>query len=115
MKCPTCGSENVRASQRSSIKDVFFRAAAQQAYRCRDCRARFYLAENKADRHHASGQRSRKKRKRKLVEIAIFVAMLAIFLLFLRYLTQERAPRGDGAVFVTGLRRVLRRRSRDSE
>ena len=44
MKCPNCKSLNVRASDRFIFTDLIERLRGQSAYRCRNCRVRFYAA-----------------------------------------------------------------------
>jgi hypothetical protein len=53
-----------------------------------------------ADRsHHSDESRSRKRLRRRMLEIAIFAGMLVIFFVFLHYLTREQAPSGDSSVY----------------
>lgn len=42
MKCPSCKSPNVRLSARFQLTDLAERLRGQSAYRCRNCRQRFY-------------------------------------------------------------------------
>jgi hypothetical protein len=52
-----------------------------------------------AARHHSDESRSRKRLRRRMLEIAIFAGMLAIFFVFLHYLTREQAPSGDSSTY----------------
>jgi hypothetical protein len=72
----------------------------QVAYRCRDCRSRFYSAkpERLAGEHsEAKRHRSRrtdmrviwKKQKRKIVNSAIFLVVLGLFVFCLNYLVND--------------------------
>jgi len=107
MTCPKCGSNNLRQSRSGNWLDIFHRAARQDPFRCRDCRHRFYASNSgeTADSSTTDAKSSKrshrpkpwigKRTRRRLVEAAIFVAMLLLFLVFLRYLTQERTPPSD--------------------
>lgn len=46
---------------------------------------------------------SSKRMKRWLIEAALFVAMLLIFWIFLRYITSEHIAAGDGAAVPASL------------
>ncbi len=113
MNCPKCGENNTRLSRRSTWRDLLHKVASQRAWRCRNCKERFYArggAEVPAVEAAAPKQRthSKSKQKRKtgqprlskrtqtrLVEAGLFVGMLVVFYFFLRYLTQERLPTGE--------------------
>ena len=41
--CPNCDSANITPSKQRRLRDVFFRPFGQVAYRCRDCKTRFYI------------------------------------------------------------------------
>ncbi len=41
--CPQCQSTDVSRSKRKKLKDFFMVFARMRAYRCLQCRARFYL------------------------------------------------------------------------
>jgi hypothetical protein len=105
MTCPKCGSQNLRLSRQSEWLDMLHVAARHKPFRCRDCRQRFYA--------HQSGEQSKladaakvshrpkpllaKRTKRRILEAAIFTAMLALFFVILHFLTQEKAPSSDAA------------------
>ncbi len=107
MKCPKCGSTELRKSRHGKLSDVVQALFGRNAYRCRSCRVRFHTAESlespgSASRDGAGPRRQHHKRKRlsrgfrrRLVEVAVFVLMLIVFLVFLRYLTREQAPAAE--------------------
>jgi len=116
MNCPGCGSSEVRASRRTRWSDFLHRARGQDAYRCRNCRLRFFAsgsagqsAENvipASERHRSKplpSSRMRRRFKRRLVVIAIFAVAFLLFLLFLRYLITERTPPQDSSVAISPL------------
>ncbi len=41
--CPICDSANITPSKQRRFRDVLFRLFGQVAYRCRDCRSRFFI------------------------------------------------------------------------
>ena len=110
MICPGCGSTEVRKSRRSRWGDLFPRIRGRQAFRCRSCRARFHGAAEAAPaasrsrsgglfRGHRHGPgRGSKRLRRRVLEIAIFLLMLVVFYLFLRYLTRETIPAGESGL-----------------
>jgi hypothetical protein len=104
MNCPKCGSAEVRPSTRARWFDPYF-AFGRQRFRCRGCRRSFYAREKAglpadASRMPSLSKRSQKHRykplskrnQRRLLEALIFVVMLALFFVFLRYLTREPNP-----------------------
>ena len=122
--CPSCGSTEVRVSKRSHWSDVFHLAGGREAFRCRNCRRRFFVkqAEEKSistSSRQGSNQRSRPRmsttakrrlqRRLLIIFIFIFALALAIFGLFLRFITREPSSSGDPApssavLGVTGIR-----------
>jgi hypothetical protein len=106
MTCPKCGSQNLRLSRQSEWLDMLHLAARHKPFRCRECRLRFYAhpsvedsktAANSTNISHRPKPLLAKRTKRRLVEAAIFTAMLALFFVLLHYLTQEKAPTSDAA------------------
>lgn len=101
MNCPTCASPDVRSSKRSSWDGAVPFRGAQQPYRCRSCRVRFFIAEPQSEpaakparsSHHrrsSSGglRRTWKKlmkgqARRRLINVAIFASSMALFLALL--------------------------------
>ena len=105
MSCPKCGCKEVRRSRRHKWVDTFHAVRQRKAYRCQECRARFYAKESghasetrasiqkKHQTHtHRPSQLGGKRLRRRLAELVIFGVMLVLFLLFLRYLTRETMP-----------------------
>ncbi len=98
MKCPSCGSLDVRVSKRSPRFSFLNHARGYERYRCRECRRAFWQKPpvNLDERTRRKRQRGwshtiRSQSRRRTVEVAIFVAMLLIFVLTIRYLIN----RGD--------------------
>ncbi len=106
MNCPECGSADVRISRHAHAMDVVQRLLGRRAFRCRECRLRFYALKSEASKLEASRRWSRFHRRptwrenhegqshlrRTLGLLAIFVLAFIIFLIFLRYLATERNP-----------------------
>jgi hypothetical protein len=97
----------VRRSRRFKPLDALWFAAGRKPYRCRDCRTRFYRTDSAAVSRSSRRQaRSEKRRavhfstrlRRKVLQAAVFLLMLLIFLVFLRYITQERYPSSAGVI-----------------
>lgn len=121
LTCPKCGGVDTRRSRHSGLSDAFHRALSQHAWRCRTCKHRFYAGAEpalvpEAPKEHSS-HRSRRKSKHKskkegirlstrtrtrLIEAGLFFAMLIVFYLFLRYITQEQGILGGGDASVAG-------------
>ena len=112
--CPSCGSTEVRISKRSHWSDVFHLAGGREAFRCRNCRRRFFVkqAEEKSistSSRQGSNQRSRprmsttakRRLQRRLLIIFIFALALTIFGFFLRYILREPSPPSDSGLFNT--------------
>jgi hypothetical protein len=79
----------------------------QIPYRCRDCRIRFYSASSAeppvAERQHRHRRGIRaiwKRRKRPLVNVAIFLMVLGLFVICLNYLANDHPDRRSSRVFV---------------
>jgi hypothetical protein len=103
LNCPECGSANTRLSRQAHAIDVFHRVFGREAYRCRECRCRFYglksAAPEMAASHRGSDSRrwslwpgssyQRKRLRRGLELLVIFAVAFIIFWFFLRYLTRE--------------------------
>ena len=99
------------------------RLRGERAYRCRTCRKRFYVSdlvgeprpvepkrEHKHKHHRGRDRRSsslpklrhlRASTRRRLVEAAVFLVMLVVFYVFLRYIVQER-PAGEPSAALAG-------------
>ena len=106
MKCPKCSSTELRKSRHGSWADAMHKLMGRHAYRCRSCRARFHSAESLeastpasrdsgTPRHQHKNRHLGKTLRRRLLEVAVFVVMLVIFLVFLRYLTREQSPASE--------------------
>jgi len=124
MPCPTCGSTAVRISKTSYWSDVFNRGL--KPLRCQNCRKRFFAAQDQSSDKAAvpgsevrsrSGRHSRprmstsakRRLRRRLIFIFLFAAALAIFGLFLRFITREPSSSTEfvpasAFLIVTGLR-----------
>jgi len=121
MNCPKCDSSHVRRSHHIKWGDLFHSPFGKHAFRCRTCRLRFYAAENTAPAEGPARKLKPRKRPRTsglkrgltrmrpwMWEAAIFVFMLLIFFVFLRYLTREPAagPEGGRATFTSDVIRA---------
>ncbi len=105
MICPTCNSTEVRRSRRFHWGDSFSWMRGRHAYRCRNCQTRFYGREGASPARRKSGSFRRKlwrkgggipkTLRRRLIEVGIFLLLLVVFYLFLRYLTRETIPAED--------------------
>jgi hypothetical protein len=99
--CPKCGGNDVRLSSHAKWRDRFHAPLGQRALRCRTCGVRFYASPDPAHviktaapkhikrSHKSEGKRGRKRFRRWVVEAIIFVVLLLLFWLFLKYLTKE--------------------------
>jgi len=109
MKCRRCDSENVRASRRK-WSDTVYTLFGRNAWRCHVCNCRFHASSNESPTStHRHSSRSRKhswrpapRTKRLLQEAAIAIVGILLFLFFLRYLTHESTPSGEGALLFKG-------------
>jgi hypothetical protein len=112
--CPSCGSTEVRVSKTSRWSDVFHLIVGREAFRCRNCRQRFFArqAEDPAvspSSRQGSNQRSRprmsttakRRLQQRLLIIFIFALALTIFGFFLRYILREPSPPSDSGLFNT--------------
>ena len=96
IQCNSCGSSDVRPSHQSERNDADYALLGQSAYRCRDCRNRFYApAANhwkggkKSRLHHRSFRSKLKRCKRALINAAVFLVILGLFLLCLIYMSKD--------------------------
>jgi hypothetical protein len=108
MTCPQCASSDIRRSNNSSWKDVLPRLRGRQAFRCRKCRHRFFAqasaqpATSDPDRHAAkikgdpfSKQWKKRRLFRTIIGVAVIIAMLSLFGLFLRYIAEDHPPKDN--------------------
>jgi hypothetical protein len=106
MNCPECGSEEIRISRHAHAKDMLYRICGREAYRCRECRHRFYgkmspaleaAAYDRSSKSHRwpfwlGSSRQRRRFRRAVGYFAIFALAFLIFWFFLRFITTERGP-----------------------
>lgn len=100
MKCPSCGSDDVRRSRRKSLIAFLQRWRGLRRYRCRECRRTFYSQLPPGEREIAI-QRSLRARKhraappdppkqqrfrRRATELFLFLCLVVIFYAALKYL-----------------------------
>ena len=110
--CPSCGSTEVRVSKTSRWSDVFHLTGGRAAFRCRNCRERYFAKEAaepavSASSRPVSSERSRprmssaakRRLRRRLVIIAIFALAFAIFGFFLRYILREPSAPAESSLF----------------
>jgi hypothetical protein len=105
MICPKCGAEDIRLSRRVTWMDRLRRALGRHAWRCRVCRERF-LAKlgdrselrkpaarpGRKSRRHGKNGRLTNRTRRLVLEALLYAMLLAIFLVFLKYIVRE--PQG---------------------
>ena len=104
MKCPSCGGLDVRISKRSSRFSFFHHARGHERYRCRECRRAFWEKppvdpdeRTRRKRQRGWSHTLRTQSRRRTIEIALFVTLLFIFVLAIRYLISKgdaTAPTG---------------------
>jgi hypothetical protein len=113
-KCRWCGGTNTRLSRRKRWADVMRGFLVQKAWRCRDCRKRFYLgtlaqsevpppaipSRSTSQRKHRHSFRLSAAKRRRTLEMLVFAGMLVLFFLFLHYLAQEQSSPGSEGAFV---------------
>ncbi len=97
MLCPKCGDSHVRPSKRLAPADIVHRFKSEEAYRCRECHARFFgpvdprttwIARfQRQFATHRERERLKLKLRSKLTPVILFGIGLAVFAVFLRYLS----------------------------
>jgi hypothetical protein len=101
MKCPKCGSTEMRRSRHKKWTDVLHALVGKRAFRCRGCRARFYehappnarnLNLRARLRNHREEKRGPSALRYRLFEAAVFALLLGLFLAVLHFLTRESPP-----------------------
>lgn len=96
MTCPKCGSADPRPSERRLWSDVPRRILGLDPWRCHKCSKRFHARSTGAGRRHKPrAVIHARRRRRRLIEVAVFSLLLIIFLLFLRYMTREPVPAAE--------------------
>lgn len=97
MKCPSCGALDVRTSKRQPGFAIFYTVRGYERYRCRECRHSFWDKPPKVNdeerirrkRQRAWGAFIQSRKRRGLIEIALFVGMLLVFYVAIRYLVNK--------------------------
>ena len=92
--CPNCKSPETRLSRETKSGDRAHADQGEFPHRCRDCGLRFFApadpeAAAAAVRSRARQRRVKtawKDRKHQLIQLAVFLVVLVLFLLCLRYL-----------------------------
>jgi hypothetical protein len=109
MKCPSCGSLDVRLSKRQPPFGFVYTLQGFERYRCRGCRHAYWEKPPKNDeerirrkRQRAWGSFIQSRNRRSLIELALFIAMLVIFFVTIRYLVTKTGegspPAGIGLI-----------------
>ncbi len=102
IKCPSCGSEDVRRSRKKSLLGIVHRWRGLRRYRCRECRRTFYnhlppgerelsvQRSLRAQRQRAAPPDTPKQRRirRHATELLLFLCLVVIFYAALKYLAQ---------------------------
>jgi transposase-like protein len=95
LECPVCGSDKVRFSFSTPAWEFIYRWQGLQRYRCRECRKAFHVPLGPGEEFAKKPPRKRRERittnslaiptwQRKLLETALFVAMVAVLYAALR-------------------------------
>jgi hypothetical protein len=107
MKCPSCGTPDVRPSKRQHSFAFLRTVRGFERYRCRECRHAFWAKPPKDNderirrkRQRAWGAFIQSKRRRNFFEITLFIAMLVIFFVTIRYLVNKT---GEGSQSPSGI------------
>jgi len=97
IQCQACGNLDVRASHQKAAADEAEARNGHIAYRCRNCRTRFYSdrpAVKLPERRHRSHRNGLltvlTQRKREIINASIFLLVLGVFLVCLLYLMKYR-------------------------
>ncbi len=112
LRCPQCSAVDTRPSTRTSMVDRYHSALGEEPWRCRTCRHRFY-GKIGASGTAATGKKRKRKREEKrpgarlstrsrkrLIHAALFVTIVVIFYVFLRFITREPLSRTSEALRV---------------
>ena len=112
-QCESCGSGRIRPSRQSEPMDVVRAKQGQIPYRCRDCRIRFYAVSHterpaaERHRHHRRNIRTMwKRRKRAVVNSAIFLVVLGLFVMCLNYLVNDHPDSRSSRVSVSEIQKT---------
>lgn len=88
MNCPSCGSSELRSSNRSQWADNLHRAIGREPIRCRNCRERFYVSRSAILKSGHSlnlrpkqlmSSRTRGRIVRRIILVAVFTLAFALF------------------------------------
>jgi hypothetical protein len=108
MKCTFCGGLDVRLSKRSPRFSFVQHARGYERYRCRDCRRAFWAKppvdvdeRNRRKRQRGWSHTFQTPGRRRVIEIALFVTMLVIFVLAIRYLISKGDAPGPSSFLFT--------------
>jgi len=116
MKCPSCGSTDVRLSKRRRAAAPVLRLFGYRRYRCRTCWHGFWHVAGasvpertaEAGRPNARSRYFRRRRRLLIIEAVLFLVMLVIFVVAIRYFVNRRtdgseaAPRPPGRILENG-------------
>lgn len=103
--CPKCKTDQAHRSHRRGFKEHLAGLFGMRAYRCRGCGHRFlryrYAVEPPEPRaaskeREVQATRNAIRWKRKRRELLVYGFGLALFVVFLYYITRERGPSPDG-------------------
>src|SRR5271165_3570352 len=107
MKCPSCGGLDVRVSKRSPRLSFLYKAGGYERYRCRECRRAFWEKPPANTDEQVRRKRQRgwshslqTRARRRTIEIALFVTMLLIFVLAIRYLINKGDTAGPSGFLI---------------
>lgn len=106
MHCPNCNADRAHRSHRKGLTETLASVFAFYPYRCYACQHRFLrfryelpgavATDETAAIRVLKAARASKQLERKRREFLLFGGALLLFILFLYYITRERAPAADG-------------------
>jgi hypothetical protein len=107
MKCPSCDGLDVRLSKRNPRFSFFYQARGYERYRCRACRHAFWGKppanadeSNRRKRQRGWSGSIQSQGRRRVIEIAVFITMLMVFVMAIRYfINRGDAPSPSSFLF----------------
>jgi hypothetical protein len=107
MTCISCGSHDIRLSNRHSAFKFFYQLRGWERYRCRECRHAFWQKPEASDSERIRRKRNRAwapffqtRGRRAFLEITLFIGMLIIFFFAIRYIVNRTEPPGPTGLFL---------------
>lgn len=104
MLCPKCHKDRAHRAHRSGIRERIAALFSRHPYRCHECGQRFLVYRYEAPpnsgpltpaEREIQNTRLAVRRQRSRREVLLYSSALVLFLLFLYFITRERAPQSD--------------------